>query len=153
MSNNKKKIYEQERAHLLLQLVQWSYDATKKHEDKISEIKRIMNREERLGLPLLSPEDKDYYKAYLDGCHKLEGNDRGTIMEMEYGAWDGVCDPPNDPIPNPADPLDSILSGYTRVGFFNDWSSDEVMTPEGCEVCKSLFIAYCESETKKSTLK
>ena len=114
-----------ERAHLLLQLVQWSYDATKQHEDKISEILRKKNNEKGLHIPL-TPEEEAYYNNYLNGFHKLEGNDRGTIMEMEYDAWDGVCDPPNDPIPNPVDHLDSILSGFTRVGFYNNWSDDQV---------------------------
>ena len=39
MSNNKETIYKQERAHELLQPAQWSYNATRKHEDIVARLK------------------------------------------------------------------------------------------------------------------
>lgn len=92
-----------ERAHLLLQLVGWSYAATKSFEQK---------RMEKLQQHMLGS------KEYLDALKDLNGF--VEPKDMTSSGWDGTCDPAGDPEPENPDKLDEVIAGYKLVGTYNN---------------------------------
>jgi hypothetical protein len=98
-----------EKAHELLQLVDWSYSLSKDRKEYMEEeLSKTLALSQGFG----GQNYKDAYYALRDEFAK------GYYPGDPDSSWN-ACDPENDPLPRNPDDLDDDIAGYTHIAGYN----------------------------------